>query len=648
MDAVVGAFLSLLLARLPTMQRHRKLSFMKGRNSVEQALPDANYDEGGSLRPYTLAKQEVAASVRAAKQFFQSHGVQEAAERYQELVVQLAEDRFNLAVVGQFKRGKSTLMNAVIGRDLLPTGLLPLTSAITTLCYGSKERVMLRRQGWAWEQEVLLAQLETFITERGNPGNEKGLLEARVELPVPFLRRGLHFIDTPGIGSARHENTATTYAFLPQMNAVVFVTSVEAPLSEAEERFLSDIRGQVRQLFVVVNKIDLLGNTEREEVLNYIQLRMEELLGTGVAHLMPLSARDGLTAKLNHDTAGFQQSGLAAFEQTLTRFLAEQQGRTFLVSILDHALQHLAEAASALVHISSNSESEQSEDVLELRQTIESLRSSLLNGAPLSAIHHAREVATATPQVIDQAIAASQSPTRKATSEQANARLWTCSICAAQGQALFTFFAQWQYLLATDKMAQRAFVAERGLCPIHTWQFQEMASPQGISEGYAPLIEALESELSRVIERSVERAAAPLADLLGSETRCAACQVVRKTASEQIEHLLARMGTEEGRADYASSAGLCLPHIQATLARLELGTQETSERSVVARFLLSEQVRRLADLADDLRSYALKRDALRRGLLHHEEETAWRRALVQLAGERAARGGAMLADPGTV
>jgi hypothetical protein len=154
-------------------------------------------------------------------------------------------------VVGQFKRGKCTLMNAVLERDLLPTGLLPLTSAITTLCYGPTEHVVLRRKGWSWEQEAPLAQLPDSITERGNPGNEKGLLEARVELPLPFLRRGLHFIDTPGIGSARHENTAITFAFLPQMAAVIFVTSVEAPLSEAEEGFLLDIRGQVRHLFVI-------------------------------------------------------------------------------------------------------------------------------------------------------------------------------------------------------------------------------------------------------------------------------------------------------------------------------------------------------------------------------------------------------------
>jgi predicted GTPase len=90
---------------------------------VEQALSVPRNDEVSSLRHYTLTKQEVATLVRAAKQLFQACGAREAAERCQELVVQLAEDRFNLAVVGQFKRGKSTLMNAVLGRDLLPTGL---------------------------------------------------------------------------------------------------------------------------------------------------------------------------------------------------------------------------------------------------------------------------------------------------------------------------------------------------------------------------------------------------------------------------------------------------------------------------------------------------------------------------------------------
>jgi GTP-binding protein EngB required for normal cell division len=608
---------------------------------VEQAFPARSSDVVSSLRNYTVAKQEVTLSVRAAKQLFEVLGVQEAVERCQALVVQLAEDRFNLAVVGQFKRGKSSLMNAVLGHNLLPTGLLPLTSAITTLCYGSKERVMINRQGFAWEQEVPLAQLEAYITERGNPGNEKGLVEARVELPLPFLRRGLHFIDTPGIGSARHKNTATTHAFLPQMNAVIFVTSVEAPLSEAEEGFLIDIRGQVRQLFVVVNKIDVLGDTDREEVLGYIHTRVEQLLGKGNAYLSPLSARDGLNAKLNRDDTGIHQSGLVAFEQMLTTFLAEAQGRTFLVSILDHALRIVA----SVDPVRANDEIGLPGSVFKLRQTMESLLASLLAGVPLSEVRIELEPAVAESHVIEQVIDASRSPARK---PGGHAHVRTCLVCTAQGQALFAFFAKWQYSLATDTIAQHAFADKRGMCPIHTWQFQEMASPQGISNGYVPLIEAMALELSHLIEHGAEHAAVPLAVLLADDTTCPACRLVRETAVEQIEQLLAYLATDEGREVYASSIGLCLPHLQATLAHVEHSDDGPIEHSVIAEFLLREQVLRLENLAEDLHSYSLKRDALRRGLLHQEEEHAWRHALVQLVGERAARGGAIVADQGTV
>lgn len=625
-----------------------EVALHKDGDRVERAIQSVDNDEIASLRHYTLTKQEVAATVRAAKQFFQARGAREATERCQELLVQLAEDRFNLAVVGQFKRGKSTLMNAVLGRDLLPTGLLPLTSAITTLCYGSTERAVLRRAGWTIEQDISLAQLADFITERGNPGNEKGLVEARVELPLPFLRRGLHFIDTPGIGSARHENTATTYAFLPQLAAVIFVTSVEAPLSEAEERFLVDIRGQVRQLFVVVNKIDMSGDAERGEVLDYIQTRVAQLLGTATVHLYPLSARNGLAAKLNHDETGFHRSGLASFEQALTAFLAEAQGRTFLVSILDRALHLLTPAVPALAPAEVSSQIGPSGSALDLQRTMESLRALLLAEMPLSAVHSATELPAADPRIIDQAIATSQTPARRASKGQANTRARTCPICTAQAEALFAFFAQWQYTLATDPTAQRAFAAERGFCPVHTWQFQEMASPQGISDSYVPLIETMTVELSRLPERAVEHAAAPLAVLLASSATCAACRVMRETVAEQTERLLAYLTTAEGREDYMSSAGLCLPHLQVALAHVEDTASGTIERSAVAGFLLREQVRRLENLADDLHSYALKRDALRRGLLTQEEEHAWRRALVQLVGERAARGGAMMGDQGTV
>lgn len=237
----------------------------------EVSFPGANLDEVNPLRDYVAAKPVVAESVSDAQRQHAALGDTDRADACRALPVQLAEDQFNLAVVGQFKRGKSSLMNAIIGRDLLPTGVLPLTSAITTLRYGPLERVLLQFKGWSLEDEIPLGPLPDFVTERGNPGNRKGLLTAKIEMPVPFLHRGLNSIDTPGIGSAQSAKTQTPYDLLPNADAVLPVTSAEGPLADAELSFLDDIRQYVHKLFIVVNKVDLLAEAERHEVLAFLR-----------------------------------------------------------------------------------------------------------------------------------------------------------------------------------------------------------------------------------------------------------------------------------------------------------------------------------------------------------------------------------------
>jgi predicted GTPase len=434
----------------------------------DQANAMSAVRDGAQLKQYTLAKQEVADAIRATTRILEARGMADEVAQSQALLVRLAEDRFNLAVVGQFKRGKSSLMNAVIGRDLLPTGVLPLTSAITTLCYGPEERVLLKRKGWGFDQEVPLSELAPYVTEEGNPGNEQALLEARVVVPVPFLRRGLHFIDTPGVGSARTENTETTYAFLPDADAVIFVTSVEAPLSEAEHRFLREIRRYAPKLFVVVNKVDVLAPGERERVLRYIAAGIAQTLAVDEARVLPVSARQGLAAKVSHDRAGVRASGLEAFEDTLAEFLAAEKERTFLLTIVDRARQLL---------------SGDSTEAEEVRARMASMRSRLLAGRALAGAGGRLTTGGVDPYLLEHAVAVKRAPFR---AEDVRAR--TCPVCAAHAEMLFSVLARWQHMLATDDAARCAFAAGRGFCPLHTWQFEQLASPQGISEGYAPLV----------------------------------------------------------------------------------------------------------------------------------------------------------------
>lgn len=334
------------------------------RDPAGRPAPTRADEAEAPLRVYVEAKQAVAALLRELQRCAE-RSVPSVAERVRDLLVRVAEDRFQLVVIGQFKRGKTSLMNAIVGRPLLPTGSVPVTSAITSLRYGSAVRVAIRRAGQQFEQEVPIEALPDFITERGNPDNAKHVVSADVEVPAPFLRRGLRFVDTPGIGSAREQNTATTLAFLPEADAAVFVTGADAPLSEGELAFLDTVREHVRKLFFVVNKIDQLAAADRDEVLAYTARLLAGRLGVDAVPLFPVSAARALAV----DAATAADSGLPALERALAAFLGADRQRVFLVSVLDRTIRVLDEARFTL-HLherarSSSNASQQRQDLAE-------------------------------------------------------------------------------------------------------------------------------------------------------------------------------------------------------------------------------------------------------------------------------------------
>jgi len=285
--------------------------------------------------------------MRAMQQLLDRSGMGQG-ERLRDILSRLAEDQFHMVVLGQFKRGKSSLINAVVGKELLPTAAVPLTSVVTALRYGSKERALIRRQGVTFAEEIAVSQLPEYVTERGNSHNEKCVLSADIEVPAPFLRRGLRFIDTPGVGSIHEHNTVTTYGFLPQADAAIFVTSADAPLTDAELTFLDAIRQHVRKLFFVMNKVDQLNEAERAEAIDFTKEALATRLGVPDLRLYPISAREAIVATESGDQERLEASGLPALQSALAAFLSNERPATFLVSLLDRSLKVADEARFVL------------------------------------------------------------------------------------------------------------------------------------------------------------------------------------------------------------------------------------------------------------------------------------------------------------
>lgn len=263
------------------------------------------------------------------------------------LLTRLAEDRFNLMVVGRFSRGKSTLMNAMLGDDYLLTGIVPLTSVITTVRYGSRKQVVLHFTDSGLTHEVPLSRLAEYVTQKENPGNVKKIAYAEIQLRVEILRRGFFFVDSPGLGSSIVENTLTTERFLPQVDSFVLVTSYESPLSEEEDRILHRIRNTGKKLFVVMNKQDTVSATEREDTLSFVAERLKQFSFMDVSLIFSISARQGLSAKQSHNSSGLEESGIKSFEEELLRFLVEERAQLFLANVYDRTMTFLAQRSQS-------------------------------------------------------------------------------------------------------------------------------------------------------------------------------------------------------------------------------------------------------------------------------------------------------------
>jgi GTPase SAR1 family protein len=258
------------------------------------------------------------------------------------LACKLADAAFNLVVAGQFKRGKSSLVNALLGEALLPVGVVPLTSVVTVIQYGQAPSASIElRTGQ--KREIALGSLDEYVTERGNPKNAKEVRQVLIRYPCPWLAAGVRLIDTPGIDSVYEHNSGVTYAFLPQADAVIFVASVEQPIGQAELAFLQSIRQYAGKIFCVLNKIDYLNTAELTESITFCAAVLHEALGTAVP-IFPVSARRALEHKRSQSAEPSVDEGFQQFERALRNFMFTDRNAVWRRSVAGALLRLLAQA----------------------------------------------------------------------------------------------------------------------------------------------------------------------------------------------------------------------------------------------------------------------------------------------------------------
>lgn len=213
-------------------------------------------------------------------------------QRTHELVEKLENREITVSVIGQFKRGKSTLVNAILEDKILPVGIVPVTAVVTTIEYGEKAATVHFDNGII--KEIGFDEMSSFINEQENCDNHLGVSKVALYCPSPFLKKRLTFVDTPGVGSVHQKNSDAAYSYVKESDAVIFMLSVDSPINQIEIDFLKNAKEYAAKFYFAINKIDSIDEDELKEYLDYCRNLICKLMGVDEIQLFPVSAKKSL------------------------------------------------------------------------------------------------------------------------------------------------------------------------------------------------------------------------------------------------------------------------------------------------------------------------------------------------------------------
>ena len=307
------------------MQNYKSNSIVQDRVSDVTEIP---VSADGTIRLLRLAE------------LAQELGAETIAEEARELAARVSEGRFYVACIGQFKRGKSTLLNALLDESVVPTGFVPVTAVPTVIRFGDKLRARVRLRSGDW-RDLEITDLKEYVTEELNPENGKGVDGAEVFVPSPLLSSGMCFVDTPGLGSVFTGNSATTRAFIPHIDAALVVVGADPPIAGEELALVEAVGKQVQDLILVINKADRTTDPERAAASRFTREILAKRLHRPMGDVVQVSAAERLA-----------KSGPPRdWEKLLARLqhLVDDSGRNLVRAACNRGLQRLAEQLLAVI-----------------------------------------------------------------------------------------------------------------------------------------------------------------------------------------------------------------------------------------------------------------------------------------------------------
>ncbi|MGN0642843.1 MAG: dynamin family protein [Huintestinicola sp.] len=327
--------------------------------------------EFGSYASFRETVNELLEALSQLKEYSESLSLDNTAKSISDVIAKTADEHFEVAIVGEFKRGKSTLINALLGQEVLPADVLPATATLNRVTYSKDPYVMVEYKDGSTEK-VDIDHLADYVTKLSYESEKKAetVKEATVYYDTDFCKNHVDIIDTPGLNDDE-QMTNVTMSILPEIDAAVFVISANSPFSQFEKEFLENkmLTSDLGRIIFAVNCFgtfskedeDRIVETVEKRIGSYVMDKAKKVMGEnskefavykrkiGKPKVIGVYAKKALMAKENNDAAMLEESNFPKFESVLETMLTNERGSITLQILANKIISSGSEIINSIV-----------------------------------------------------------------------------------------------------------------------------------------------------------------------------------------------------------------------------------------------------------------------------------------------------------
>ena len=335
---------------------------------MEQVENTFNHNSYSSYRDMM---NELSENLSQLREYCEALDLENTARSIGETIDKNAKEHFEVAIVGEFKRGKSTLINALLGQEVLPADVLPATATLNRVTYSEEPYVMVEYKNGTSEK-VDIDRLADYVTKLSYESEKTAetVREATVYYDTAFCKNHVDIIDTPGLNDDE-QMTNVTLSILPEIDAAVFVISANSPFSQFEKEFLEKkmLTSDLGRIIFAVNCFGTFSKEDEDRIVETVEKRIEsyvmekakKVMGEnskefsvykrkiGKPKVIGVYAKKALMAKENNDPEMLAESNFPKFENVLENMLTQDRGSITLQIVANKIISAGSEVINSIV-----------------------------------------------------------------------------------------------------------------------------------------------------------------------------------------------------------------------------------------------------------------------------------------------------------